>query len=423
MSGFFYGFKLRDKRWSFITSQLSLPSMKKALLLLLLAYSFICEAQQRFPTLSPEASIELITIGPGPELYDAFGHTSVRVKDVPNKIDMVFNYGVFDFDTPNFYLKFARGKLLYKLAAAPYKNFEYSYKAQQRWIKSQELNLNQQEKQDTYEFLLNNLDEANRYYKYDFFYDNCATRPYYAVASSVEGSLALQHTGIDTTLTHRDLIRQYVPWNSWGSLGIDVALGSLIDRVATPEEHLFLPNELMASFKTAQVTSGNSSKALVKNSQTIFEPSFIHSYGVPFYVSPLFILGLIALFIIYKTYKDFKANNGIGWLDSTLLLFAGVTGVLVAFLWFGTDHIATAWNYNILWAFPFHILAAFAVKKVQPARWIYPYMKLAVILMCLLFAHWAIGVQSYAPSLLPLLIAITVRYIYILRNIKLTREE
>ncbi len=395
--------------------------MKKVLLLLLLVCSLLCEAQQRYPTLSPDARVELITIGPGPELYDAFGHTSVRVKDVPNKIDMVFNYGVFDFDTPNFYLKFARGKLLYKLAATPYKNFEYSYKAQQRWIKSQELNLNQQEKQNTYEFLLNNLSEENRYYKYDFFYDNCATRPYYAIASSVTGKLDISQNNVDTTLTHRNLIRQYLPWNSWGSLGIDIALGSVIDRVATPEEHLFLPKELMHALEQAQITSVNDSKALVKNSETIFEPSFIHTYGGSFFMSPLFILGLLALVIIYKTYKDFKNNKGIGWLDTTLLLFTGITGVLVAFLWFGTDHIATVWNYNILWAFPFHILAAFAVTKLQPARWVYPYMKLAVILMCLLFFHWIIGVQSYAPALLPLLIAITIRYIFILKNIKRTR--
>ncbi len=392
--------------------------MKKLLFVIAILTCFSSFAQKKFPTLSDQATISLITIGPGPELYDAFGHTSIRVKDPVNNLDTVFNYGVFDFDTPNFYLKFARGKLLYKLDVASYENFEYNYKSQQRWIKSQKLEMTPAQLQETYNFLRTNLQEENRYYKYDFFYDNCATRPYYAIARSLDGNLEMDYSEQGSGLTHRELIRQYIPWNSWGGLGIDVALGSVIDREATPEEYLFLPNELMSAFAKAKIKTSTGDKAFVKNTENVFQPNVTYSYGSSFILSPLFILGLLGLLLLYKTYRDYTSNVHLGWLDSAILMITGILGLLVGFLWFGTDHIATGWNYNLLWAFPFHILASFVVLKNNPPRWIYPYMKLATIMMFLLFFHWIVGVQSYAPALLPLLIAITLRYLFILRKLK-----
>lgn len=371
-----------------------------------------------YPVLSEKAEINIITIGPGPELYDAFGHTSIQVKDEFQKVNMVFNYGVFDFDTPNFYLKFARGKLLYKLSASPYKNFIYNYKSQQRWISKQTLDLSLQQKRNAFAFLMNNLEEQNRYYKYDFFYDNCATRPFYAIEADLGTTLQIDYLNQNKELTHRDLIHQYIPWNSWGSLGIDVALGSVIDRTATPEEYLFLPNELKDAFAKAQLSSPVGKKPLVLKEERVFTPSFTHSYGTHFLLSPIFILGVIALFIIFKTYKDYKNDKSINGIDTGVLLLTGIIGILVALLWFGTDHTATAWNYNLLWAFPFHIIAAFVVVKKNPPQWIYPYMKLAMILICLLFFHWIVGVQKYALALLPLLIAIALRYLFILKRLK-----
>lgn len=400
---------------------LSLQCMKNSLLLLVFLLSFSGFAQNNSTRLSNDAEINLITIGPGQVLNDAFGHNAVQVKDQKRGINVVFNYGSFDFNTPYFYLKFARGKLPYKVGIDPYKNFEYNYKLQQRWIKSQELNISQEQKQGIFDFLVNNAKEENRYYKYDFFYDNCSTRPFEIIRD--EAKVLMNYDHQEQGLTHRDLIHQYISWNTWGSLGIDVALGSVIDRPATSEEYLFLPHELMYAFAKATINTPIGIQPLVKETETIFTPKDTNEYESIFFLSPLFILGILAIFIVYKTYKDYTLNKPLGWIDTTLLLLTGLIGVLVAFLWFGTDHIATVWNYNLLWLFPFHLLAAFAVTKVQPSRWVYPYMKLAVIMMSLLFFHWIVGVQRYAFSLLPLLIAITVRYLFILKRIKETRID
>lgn len=400
---------------------LSLQGMKNVLLLLLLLLVSSLYGQQRVAPLSDTAEISLITIGPGELLNDSFGHNAVRVQDSKRGLDIVFNYGRFDFDTPNFYLKFARGKLLYEVGIDQYRNFEYGYKLQQRWIKSQTLNLTQDQKQEVFDFLVTNAKEENKYYKYDFFYDNCSTRPFEIIKDETKVVMNYDHQ--EAGLSHRDLIHQYISWNTWGSLGIDVALGSVIDRPATPEEYLFLPHELMYAFEKAQLQTPAGVQPLAQETETIFQPQIEHSYSSIFFLSPLCIFGILAVFITYKTYKDAGTNKPLGWLDSALLLTTGVLGILVAFLWFGTDHRATAWNYNLLWAFPFHLLAAFAVTKTQPSRWVYPYMKLAVIMMALLFFHWIVGVQRYALALLPLLMAITIRYIFILRRIKATRIE
>ncbi len=392
--------------------------MKKLCLLFIFFISSYCQAQLKYPILSEKAEINLITIGPGPELYDAFGHTAIQVKDELQGINVVFNYGVFDFDTPNFYLKFARGKLLYKLSKSPYQRFIYNYKAQQRWIRTQTLNLSLQEKRNAFGFLMNNLEEKNRYYKYDFFYDNCATRPFYAVEADLGNTLQMDYSKQQKELTHRDLIHQYIPWNSWGSLGIDTALGSVIDRPATPEEYLFLPNELKDAFSKAQLSSTTGKKSLIIKEEKVFTPSYVHSYSTHFLLSPIFILGVIAFLILFRTYKDYKNDTPINLLDAILLIITGIIGVLVSFLWFGTDHTATAWNYNLLWAFPFHIIAGFIVIKKNPPRWIYPYMKLAIILVFLIFFHWTVGLHIYSIELLPLLIAITFRYLFILKRLK-----
>ncbi len=400
---------------------LSLQGMKNLILLIFLCFSTLGFAQNKFISLSDDATINLITIGPGAVLNDAFGHNAIHVNDDALGLDIVFNYGKFNFNTPNFYLKFARGKLLYEVGVDKYDDFEYSYKLQQRWIESQELQLTQDQKQDVFEFLVNNAKEENKYYKYDFFYDNCSTRPFEIIKDEANVTMSYDHQ--EAGMTHRDLIHEYVSWNTWGSMGIDIALGSVIDRTATPEEYLFLPHELMYAFQEATINTPSGTLPLVKEAKTVFSPQIKHRYSTNFLLSPLFILGLLAGLIIYKTYKDHKNENPLGWLDTSILLITGLIGVVVFLLWFGTDHNATAWNYNLLWAFPFHILAAFAVKKVQPPQWVYPYMKLAVIMMSLLFFHWIIGVQRFALSLLPLLIAITIRYVFILRRIKVTRTN
>ena len=366
--------------------------------------------------LSPNAEISILTIGPGKNLYDTFGHTAIHVSDPSRQVNWVFNYGVFDFDTPNFYTKFAQGQLLYKLGVGLYPDFYESYAGEQRWMKAQVLDLNVSQKQAVFDFLMTNAEPENSKYRYDFFYDNCATRPIDVLDASLEQGISLHIDHFDQGKTHRDLIHDYVPWNTWGRLGIDIALGSVIDKKVLPKHYLFLPDYTMAAFAKADLPSSNGTQALIKQTEDRFIPEKEASYTNTFLLSPIFILSVLGLLLIYKTYKDLKSKRRPYLLDKLLFLVTGIIGILLFLLWTATDHSTTAWNYNLLWAFPVNVLAVFAFNKTKHKKWLLPYLKLLIILLALLCTHWAIGVQIFAITLIPVLGALLYRYIYIWKS-------
>ena len=153
--------------------------MKKKLLylsLILVHILLISTVKAQKITLSESAAISVLTMGPGTNLNDSFGHSAFRISDTNQNIDVVYNYGVYNFDTPNFYLKFVKGQLMYQLDRTDFSLFYQHYSDQDRWIKEQVLNLTIKEKQEVFDFLQKNYLPENRKYIYDFFFENCATR-------------------------------------------------------------------------------------------------------------------------------------------------------------------------------------------------------------------------------------------------------
>ena len=382
----------------------------KLLLLLLLAFSFLTNAQQL--KLSNQAEISILTIGPGTLLMDAFGHNGFRVRDRERMLDVVFNYGTFDFDTPNFYLKFAQGKLNYKLSHNSYDDFFQAYIAQNRSIDEQILDLTRTQKQQVFDFLLNNAKPENKYYLYDFFYDNCATKMKDVLKVSLNETLTFKQPNDFNPKTFRALIHEHVNRNSWGSLGIDIALGSVIDKRATPEEHMFLPKYIHVFFEKATFT--NSNKPIVKQPRLLYKKKE-KSISNIFLMSPLMIFGLLGILILWITYQDYKKGARTIWLDIGLFSITGFIGVILLLLWFATDHTATANNYNLLWAFPVNLLVVLQLLKKTPKRWFIKYLKFLIIMLCLLTLHWIIGVQVFAIGLIPLFLALLIRYVYLVK--------
>ncbi|WP_027136893.1 lipoprotein N-acyltransferase Lnb domain-containing protein [Gaetbulibacter saemankumensis] len=367
------------------------------------------------PQLSEAAQISVLTIGPGTSLNDAFGHSAFRIKDPIKGNDLVFNYGVYDFNTPNFYLKFAQGRLHYLIGLNYYEDFFESYIAQNRSIKEQFLNLTLEEKQTLYHYLLNNLKPENRAYLYDFFYDNCATKIKDVAQLSLDNNIKFNIPENYQEATFRTLIQNNLSSNSWGSLGIDIALGAVIDKKSTPEEQMFLPENIYKFFKYATLKSNN--QALVTSERTLYEKRDIPS-PTNFFSSPFFIIGLISLGILLLTYNDYKKQKRTNWLDVSLFSITGFIGIFILLLWFATDHKGTHQNYNLLWAFALNILVIGEFFKKKAGRWFRNYLKLLVILLCLLTLHWIMGVQVFALALIPFLVALLVRYWYLLRYFK-----
>ena len=391
--------------------------VQKPLLTLIFLLSYFTALTQ-INTLAKDAEISIITIGPGKQLYDSFGHNAIRVSDPSNGKDLAFNYGTFDFNTPNFYIKFGQGKLPYALSVSTYDGFLRNYIAEKRWIKQQKLDLTYGEKIAIFEFLLNNAQPSNREYQYDFFLDNCATRIRDVLAVNLGSKLSYQDKQYAPFLySFRELIQQRLHWNSWGSLGIDIALGAVIDRTANPWEHQFLPDYVFESLKSATITRNNKTSALIKKETTINNPG-PRARNTAFLLSPFFVFLVIALGIVYRTLRDSKQQKRSRWLDTVLFFVTGIVGVLLLVLWLATDHTATINNYNILWAFPVNLIFCTLLSKKTPKKWLSRYLSFLIILLILLVVHWCTGVQVFAGALLPLLIALFIRYVYVIRYLK-----
>lgn len=388
--------------------------MKKILLLTILLFTGICTFSQT-RQLSENSEISLITIGPGSYLFDKFGHTAIRVKD--DLGDKVYNYGVYDFNTPNFYTKFARGKLLYKLDTEPFPGFVRRYVAQNRTVTEQVLNLNSDQKQVFYNFLEENALPENQEYLYDFFYDNCATKPRDVLKQVLGSDIQYDDSYLTEQKTFRQLIRQNVDLNSWGSLGMDVAIGAVTDKKATPWEHQYLPQFVHEALANTTIGQYGATRPLVKNSQVLYTAKETPTSS-NFFTSPLFIFGILGLLILFITYKDAIKSRRNRILDGALFFITGVIGVFLLLLWFATDHSATANNYNLLWAMPLSLIATFGILKKEPKKWIQKYVFFLLLLLVLMVIHWITGVQSFAIGLIPLFIAMGVRYIYVFWYLK-----
>ena len=370
-------------------------------------------------TLSETAELSILTMGPGDDLNDSFGHSAFRVKDTTQNIDVVYNYGVYDFNTPNFYLKFAQGKLLYNLDRNNFTPFYNYYSKQNRWIKEQVLNLNPSEKQNLFNFLQNNLKPENRTYKYDFFFDNCATKIRDVMAIVLKGKISYQDGFESNSYTFRELIQKNVDWNTWGSFGMDIAIGAVVDQKATYWEYQFLPEYVSKATDKAKLNRGQEDISLVKKTINLFINSPKENKS-NFFTSPLFIMGLLAFIILGITYKDFKNKIRSRWLDISIYSITGIIGVLLLLLWFATDHSTTHNNYNLLWAFPLSLFFVLAISKKNPKPWLKRYVFFQILMLTLLCIHWITGVQVFTYGLIPLLIALLVRYLYLVFYFKNT---
>ncbi len=384
---------------------------KKLITLLIVLITFSVNAQLQ---LTSDSKISILTIGPGTSLNDAFGHNAIRIKDPVYKFDIVFDYGRYDFETENFYLKFAQGKLDYQISQSKFETFFGYYQYNNRSVKEQVLNLSTEQKTAFYKLLKENIKPKNKNYPYDFFYNNCATKIKDGIENILDDQLIYYPAPSFKQLSFRNLIRSDLNQNSWGSFGIDIALGSKIDQIASVEEHMFLPKYLHQLLENARLKTDDS--RLVSASKTLSPSGVIAQNN--FFSSPLFILGILALIMLLITYNDHKNNSRSKWLDVGLFAITGCIGVLLLLLWFATDHQTTAYNYNLLWACALNVLFLPSIRKSKLNNRGISYIKFLVLLLCLMGLHWITGVQSFAIGLIPLLIAICVRYLFLIHHFK-----
>jgi hypothetical protein len=395
--------------------------MKKTLLLLLFLYSGIFFGQEaKQVKLSQEAYFSIITCGPGEELYSSFGHSAFRLQDPIYGYDVIYNYGTFDFNTPNFYLKFIRGKLPYQLGRSSFKNFIRAYKYEKRWVKDQVLDFTPEQVRILFDYLENNYKEENRTYKYDFFFNNCATKKRDIIQENFGDQFIFSENHLTEENTFRDLIYENLNKNSWSSFGIDIALGAVIDEVAQPKEYQFLPEYVYKAFESATKADGSK---LITKTKTILETPKNATTSSNIIFSPYVVFSIVMLLILILTFLDYKHKKRTRWLDFILLLSNGITGILILFLWFATDHTATYTNMNALWLFAPNVFFAYKfLIEEKECRSLWVHSAMLLFLIVILVFLWLIKFEVFAIAAIPLLIALAVRYAYLVYYFRSLKE-
>lgn len=351
-------------------------------------------------TLSDSAAISLMTVAPGEMVYSTFGHSAIRVKDPAQRFDQCYNYGTFEFEQPNFLLKFCRGKLMYNLDVETYRSFEYGNLHDRRPMKEQLLNLDQEQKQRLYDLLQENYKVENRYYKYDFFYDNCATRIRDILDETFFYQIQYDTSGLQKGATMRQLLRPYLVNNPWTGFGIDLILGLPADRKASAANFMFLPDYVHDLMGKARATSG---EAIVKAERNIPEPPMKpHPFQPTPLDRPLWMMSLLAIIGLLamgnpRTERIF---------DALFWLTLGIAGLVIFLLWFATDHSATKSNMNILWALPTHLLYFFRNRK---AEWTDFYFMVVGFLAIALLVFWKWLPQELPVAAIPLVLLVVVK--------------
>jgi len=381
-------------------------------LLLILVSSVFTHAQ---PDSSSQKTcwlrISLLTCTPGQELYSTFGHSALRVVDTARQMDLVFNYGTFDFYDPDFYKKFIRGKLLYFVSVDSLPGFLWEYKYYQRGVTEQVINLTCEEKQKLVQALFENAKPENRYYRYAFNYDNCTTRLRDMVEKAAGSELTTKNILPHKGTTFRTLIHDYLNrgGQQWSKLGIDILLGSPLDKVVTNREAMFLPDYLMYAFDSS-VLNG---KPLVMEKRILLDE--FDSYKTKNRITPVLVFTALFVFITllsiwkYRSWKPFFKV-----FDFLLFFILGLLGVLLLFMWFGTDHAMCRDNYNLIWALPLHLPVSFSLfsKKNWPGAY---FLFIFYYSVALLLA-WFFLPQQFNIALLPVIGLIQARSFFRSRN-------
>lgn len=345
--------------------------------------------------LSETATASVLTCGSGNDFYTTFGHSALRICDPATGLDIVYNYGTFNFNTPHFYWKFTRGRLDYMLGRSSFESFMYEYQEEGRAVWEQRLALTSQEVNNLFLLLEQNYLPEYRHYRYDFFRDNCATR----VRDMVNSSLVHRDTLMlrkANPISYRQLIAMPLKHNlEWWRLGIDMLFGLPADHRCTSVERMFLPIEMMAEYKSINVRSdGVCLELFFPPIQLLDETREPLSRSIP----PVAVFSLLFGAVAILTWRNLMPR----WADIVLFVFAGVVGLFLLFMWFGTDHYCTAWNLNILWASP--LLLLIAIRLERSPRWAL-WLQEACFMAAAVWVLWC----HLIPALLPIILMLAIR--------------
>ncbi len=370
-------------------------------------------AQERTDSVFPiddeeDLIVSIVTCDPGPDVYELCGHAAIRIRS--EKMDSVWNYGIFDFTSPNFIYRFCKGETDYMVYGYGFNRFMPAYVMRGSKVKEQVLALTQEEARKLRQILQIESRPENRVYRYNYVRDNCATRPWKRITQAADREIVIPDTLYFPTF--RSEMRHFHRKYPWYQFGIDLALGSGLDYPLAKDEDTFAPPVLAA--KLADATIGG--RPLVKETNIIFPGYFDATLPpTPWYMTPMTV-GVVMLLLSLGTMFAYILKGKLWkWWIFIYFLVAGIAGCVIAFLVFFSEHEATSPNMLIFWLNPLQLIVAIGIWI---KKWRMPLMVMAVYnivavlaLSIILGFHLALQVVNSAVwpmlwSMLPLSVSI-----------------
>lgn len=345
-------------------------------------------------------TVSLITCYPGEEIYELCGHSGIRVRG--EGIDSIWNYGIFDFNQPNFVYRFVKGETDYKGMAYPFRWFMPEYVEAGRKVVEQDLNLTPQESRELLKLLRSSVQPENAVYRYNYVKDNCSLR----ILERIETATPEEIVYPDTVRygTFRNEMRAFHKNYPWYQLGIDLALGSGLDYKLNSREEMFAPIVMMENVGNARFSDG---RPLVKATRVLNEgKEDVILPPTPWALSPLFWAWIVTA-VVCCCVALFNLIKGQLYLPlyGVWFFLLGLVGWLSAFLVFVSVHEATSPNVLIWWVNPLQWLfvIGIAVRKLKILAYVMSFYNIIVSGVLLIASPW--WQQSFNPAFYPLLLS------------------
>ncbi len=352
-----------------------------------------------------DVEFSLLTCGSGAEIYSIFGHSAIRLVDKSTGRDWVYNWGIFDFNDPDFYKNFLQGKLRYRLGVQRFSDFLRSYKYQRRTVMEQAILLDDVQKKNLLFLLEENSKPENRYYLYDFFFDNCSTRIRDLLARRL-GLQFINDVSRSSGMSFREGLHEYNGSRPWVQFGMDLIVGSRADELMDASEQMYLPQYLMENLSDYVVLRDSVAGSLL--GPVVYRLDYTDQKIGDNFPWPL-VLFSIFFFVVLAGQLFCKGAFFQKWLDVLIFLVFGIAGLIMAYMWWGTDHYSTKANWNLLWANPLYLLLIYPILRGFDMRWIY----LVLFVFCvLLLVFWRFLPQDLHPAVLPLVGVLALRSLY-----------
>ena len=299
--------------------------------------------------------VSLLTVSPGTKVYELYGHTAIRVKEVtPGRFsDWVFNYGTFSFEQENFVWRFVKGETDYELGVVPYALFYDNYVQEARGIHELVLNLTPEESRRLVDALSHNLLPENATYRYNFFYDNCTTRAVDMIEKAIDGKIVWPET--DSNRTLRNIVEEYADVYPWLRLGQNLLLGAEADEPAGRDAQGFAPLYAEGFVEKAKIVAPDGKTRYLVNTSTTLLPTPPRAIpDAP--LTPMVLFGTLLAFTVAVTAREWQKRRYFWSMDALLLLAQGVFGLGVAFMFAFSDHPTVHSNWTVVLLNPLPLL-------------------------------------------------------------------